>query len=304
MLTTPASQLLARARRVRLAPYGAATSALAGGYRSAFRGTGMEYEESREYAPGDDVSAMDWKATARLGRPFVKRLREERSRTLMLAVDASPSMAFAATGPSLFETAALAAVTLAVSAQANRDRVGLVLFSDRVEAFLPPSAGPAVPFAVARTLAEARPVGKITDPAPALDLAACALAHRAVVFVLSDFLAGTFAAPLGRLASRHDVAAAFLTARDDHDLPPAGLITATGLESGGLALIDCADPAARARYAAARAERRGQAMAQFAAAGVDVLTLAVGQPPAPALQAFFRRRARPGGRASRVAVPA
>lgn len=303
MLTSEASQLLARARRVRLAPYGAATTALAGSYRSAFRGTGMEYEESREYAPGDDVSAMDWKATARLGRPFVKRLREERSRTLMLAVDVSPSMAFAAAGPSLYETAALAAVTLAVSAVANRDRVGLVLFSDRVEAFVPPSAGPAVPFAVARALTETRPTGTATDPAPALALARTALAHRAVVFVLSDFLAGGFTAPLGRLAARHDVAAACLTLGDDRVLPPAGLIAVTDLETGGLMVLDCGNPAARARYAVARAARRGQTLARLAAAGVDVLTLAAHAPPAPALQAFFRSRAQPArpGRRGRPA---
>ena len=303
MLTIQASQLLARAQRVRLTPSGTAAAALAGSYRSAFRGSGMEYEESREYAPGDDVSAMDWKATARLGRPFVKRLREERSRTFLLAVDVSPSMAFAAAGPSPYETAALAAVTLALSAAANRDRVGLVLFSDRVEAFLPPTAGPAVPFAVARALAETRPTGRDTDPAPALALAGVALAHRAVVFVLSDFLAGEFTAPLGRLAARNDVAAAVLTTPDDRALPPAGLLTATDLETGGLAVIDCGNPAVRARYAAARAARRSQTMASLGAVGVDVLTLAAGLPPAPALQAFFRRRAQPGyhsGRARRA----
>jgi len=297
--TTKASQLLAQAQRVRLLPSGTAAAALAGSYRSAFRGSGMEYEESREYVPGDDVAAMDWKATARLGRPFVKRLREERSRTFMLAVDASPSMTFAAAGASLYATAALAAVTLALSAAANRDRVGLVLFSDRVEAFLPPSAGSAVPFAVARALTETRPTGRDTDPAPALTLAGVALAHRAVVFVLSDFLAGEFVAPLGRLAARHDVAAAFLTSRDDRVLPPAGLIAATDLETGGLAVIDCGNPAVRARYAAARTARRSQMMRRLAAAGVDVLALAAEAPPAPALQAFFRRRAQPAHRGRR-----
>ncbi|MHC1790101.1 DUF58 domain-containing protein [Solidesulfovibrio sp.] len=298
MLTIAASQLLARAHRVRLDPSGTAADALAGRYRSAYRGAGMEYEESREYAPGDDVSAMDWKATARLGRPFVKRLREERSRTLMLVVDISPSMAFAAAGPSLYETAAVAAVTLAVSAAASRDRVGLALFTDRVEAFLPPRAGAAVPFAVARALAETVPAGRATDPAPALTLARTALAHRAVVVVLSDFLAGEFVAPLGSLAARHDVAAAVLTAPEATALPPAGLVAVTDLETGGRAVLDCGNPAARARYAAAKTRLRQETMARLTAARVDVLTLAADAPPAAALEAFFRRRARPGrGRA-------
>lgn len=288
-----ASQLLARARRVRLFQNGAADAPLAGVYRCAYRGAGMEYEESREYTPGDDVAAMDWKATARLGRPFVKRYREERSRTLMLAVDASPSMAFAAAGPSLYETAAIAAVTLAVSAAASRDRVGLVLFTDRVEAFVPPTAGPAMPYAVARTLAETVPAGRRTDPGPAFALAATALAHRAVVFVLSDFLAGDFTLPLGRLASRHNVAAACLAANDQGSLPPAGLVTVTDLETGGATLLDCGNPAARARYAAARTQGRSQTLAALAAVGVDVLTLPAAAPPAPALAAFFRRRAGP-----------
>ncbi|KHK00857.1 DUF58 domain-containing protein [Desulfovibrio sp. TomC] len=286
-----AAQLLARARRVRLFQNGAADAPLAGVYRSAYRGAGMEYEESREYTPGDDVAAMDWKATARLGRPFVKRYREERSRTLMLAVDASPSMAFAAAGPSLYETAAVAAVTLAVSAAASRDRVGLVLFTDRVEAFVPPTAGPAMPYAVARTLAETIPAGRTTDPAPALALAATALAHRAVVFVLSDFLAGEFTVPLGRLAARHDVAAACLAANDQTSLPPAGLVTVTDLETGGAALLDCGNSAARSRYAAAREQSRRQTLAALAAVGAEVLTLPGNTPPAPALAAFFRRRA-------------
>jgi uncharacterized protein (DUF58 family) len=295
-----ASQLLAQARRVRLFHHGTTSAPLAGVYRCAYRGAGMEYEESREYAPGDDVAAMDWKATARLGRPFVKRYREERSRTLMLAVDASPSMAFAAAGPPLFETAAVAAVTLAVSAAASRDRVGLVLFTDRVEAFVPPTAGPAMPQAVARALAETRPTGRATDPAPAFALAATALAHRAVVFVLSDFLAGDFTTPLGRLAARHTVAAACLaTANDEAGLPRAGLVTVADLETGAVAVLDCGSPAARARYAAARSQGRDQILAGLAAAGVDVLTLTANAPPAPALAAFFRRRAgatRPGRR--------
>jgi uncharacterized protein (DUF58 family) len=286
-----ASHLLAQARRLRLSPGLAAAAPLAGDYRSAYRGAGMEYEESREYAPGDDVAAMDWKATARLGRPFVKRLREERSRTLMLAVDASPSMTCPCPVTPLFDTAALAAVSLAVSAAASRDRVGLVLFTDRVEAFLPPRAGPGVPVAVARLLAETRPAGRMTDPGPALALAEAALSHRSILFVLSDFLSDAFAAPLGRLAARHDVAAACLVPDDAACLPPYGHITAADPEDGPPVAIDCASPAARARYAAARAAGRAAALAALSRLGPDTLTLATAEHPAKALEAYLRSRA-------------
>jgi uncharacterized protein (DUF58 family) len=279
---------------LRLSPQLAAAAPLAGEYRGAYLGTGMEYEESREYAPGDDVAAMDWKATARLGRPFVKRFREERSLTLLLAVDLSPSMTCPCPREPLSLTAAVAAVTLAVSAAVSRDRIGLVLFTDRVEAFLPPRAGPAVPVAVARLLAETRPLGRGTDPGPALELAAAALVHRSAVMLFSDFLSGDFAAPLGRLAARHDVAAGFVVADDDACLPPAGLVAAADPEDGRKVVIDCAAPADRARFAAGRQARREAGREALARAGVRTLTLPAGEHPAEALGAYLRRRARRG----------
>ncbi|MHC1713799.1 MAG: DUF58 domain-containing protein [Solidesulfovibrio sp.] len=290
-----AAQLIAKARRVSLRGWRATDAALAGHYRSAFRGSGMEFEETREYAPGDDVSAIDWKVTARMGRPFVKRFREERQRTVMLAVDVSRSMTFAAAGPPLGETAAVAAVTLAISAAASRDRVGLVLFSDRIEGFIPPGKGPSQSFAVARALAETQPIGTGTDPAAALALLAATVTHRAIIFVFSDFLAGDFATPLGRLTARHDVAAACLTAENGDLLPPYGLLTVADLETGQTTTLDCGNPKTRARYAAARNARREQTLATLRAANVDIVELPAHTPPAPALDAFFRKRVR-GGR--------
>lgn len=285
-----AAQLLAEARRVSLGGWRATDAALAGNYRSAFRGLGLEFEETREYAPGDDVSAIDWKVTARMGRPFVKRFREERQRTVMLALDTSRSMTFAANGASLGRTAALAAVTLAVSAAASRDRIGLVLFSDRVEAFVPPSQRPAQPFAVARALVETKPKGRGTDPGAALALVGATLRQSSVLFVFSDFLSEGFAAPIGRLAARHEVVAICLAAKEDELLPPYGLLTVADLETGQRATLDCGNPKTRARYLAARKARSDQSLAQLRAAGADILELAADRPPAPDLDAFFRRR--------------
>jgi len=198
-----ASELLARARRVRIHGRGPADAALTGEYRCAFRGSGMEFEDTREYAPGDDVSAIDWKVTARLGRPFVKRFREERQRTVMLVVDVSRSMRFGV--PPLLETAAEAAVVLAISCAASRDRVGCLLFSDRVERFVPPGKGPGQAFAVAAALAETVPAGTATDPGPALTFLDASVRRRAILFVFSDFLADGFSPTWGRLAARHDL---------------------------------------------------------------------------------------------------
>jgi len=283
-----ASELLARARCVRIHSRGLADAALTGEYRCAFRGSGMEFEDSREYAPGDDVSAIDWKVTARLGRPFVKRFREERQRTVMLAVDVSRSMGFGA--PPLVETAAEAAVVLAVSCTASRDRVGCLLFSDRVERFVPPGKGLGQAFAVADALAETVPAGTATDPGPALTFLDAALRRRAILFVFSDFLTDAFPPTWGRLAARHDLTAAFVAAPDLALLPAAGLVSVADLETGREALVDCGDPRVRRRYAAARLDRRRQAMTALRGVGADILELPATGAMAPALAAFFRRR--------------
>jgi len=285
-----ASELLARARRVRIHGRGPADAALTGEYRCAFRGSGMEFEDTREYAPGDDVSAIDWKVTARLGRPFVKRFREERQRTVMLVVDVSRSMRFGV--PPLLETAAEAAVVLAISCAASRDRVGCLLFSDRVERFVPPGKGPGQAFAVAAALAETVPAGTATDPGPALTFLDASVRRRAILFVFSDFLADGFSPTWGRLAARHDLTAAFVAAPDLTLLPTAGLIRVADLETGRESLVDCGDARARRRYAAARVDRRRQAMAALRGVGADILELPAAGPMAPSLAAFFRRRER------------
>lgn len=294
-----ARQLLAAARRVRLGGFSPARETLAGGYRAAYRGLGVEYEESREYVPGDDVAAMDWKVTARLGRPFIKRFREERARTLMLAVDVSRSMTAGPGRRPPLETAALAAVILAVSAAASRDRVGLVLFSDRVEAFLPPGKGPGQAHGLAAVLAGTTPAGRGTDPAPALELIAATLTHRSPVFVLSDFLGPAMPAPLGRLAARHEVTAVVVSQEGETPLPPYGLVAVTDAETGRQAVFDCGDAGARKRLAASRLREREARLAGLRELGADVLELVGDADPAVALQAFFRQRRRPGRRLTR-----
>ncbi|MEA4855146.1 DUF58 domain-containing protein [Solidesulfovibrio sp.] len=292
------SALLAAARRVRLTGFSPARDALAGGYRSAYRGYGLEYEESREYAPGDDAAALDWKVTARLSRPFVKRFREERARTVMLAVDVSASMA-AGTGPGdTAFAAALAAVILARSAAASRDRVGLVLFSDRVEAFVPPGKGPGQERGVAAVLAGAAPRGRGTDPRPALALVAAALAHRSPVFLVSDFAGADFAAALGSLAARHDVTAVVVGGAGQEFSPPRGILTVADVETGRRLTIDCAGQAARAKLAAVRREARQATLVALRRAGAGVVEIDPAAHPGPALAAHFRRRARPAGYAS------
>ncbi|EFL52449.1 protein of unknown function DUF58 [Solidesulfovibrio fructosivorans JJ]] len=287
-------QLLAAARRVRLRGHAPATEAATGGYRSAFRGAGLEFEEFREYAPGDDASSIDWKVTARLGRPFVKRYREERARTVMLAVDASPSMRASSDAPSPFFSAALAAVTLAVSAADSRDRVGLIVFSDRVETFVPPGKGRGQPHAVAAALAGAAPAGVGTDPRPALDLLAAVMRRRCVLFVFTDAFGADFAPALGPFAARHEVTLGLLRGGRSAVLPPYGLLRLAEAETGRHAVVDCGNARARERYARAVRERDAALRAGLAAAGVGVLELAVGDAPGPALDAYFRRRARPG----------
>lgn len=289
-----ASRLLARARRIRLPGRAPTDADLAGEYRSAFRGAGMEFEDCREYAPGDDTAAIDWKVTARLGRPFVKRFREERERLVLVAVDLSRSMACGE--PPLVEGAAEAAVVLAVSCAANRDRVGLVLFSDRVEAFVPPGKGPGQAMTVAAALAGTRPAGTATDPDPAIALLAATARRRSTIFVFSDFLAPGFAPGLGRLAGRHDLIAGLVAAPEADLLPESGLVTVADAETGRRVVLDRGSAKARARYAAARAQTRAATREALRGVGADVLDLPAAGPMAPVLAAFFHRReGRAGG---------
>jgi uncharacterized protein (DUF58 family) len=273
------------------------SSAFAGGYRSAFRGGGVEFEESRPYAPGDDVHRLDWNALARTGTPYVKRFREERDQSVVLAVDRSGSMAFASAGRTKAALAAHAAALVAGAAARAGDRIGLVAFAREVEEELPPERGAPALFHRLERLAAA--AAAPTGPGglePVLARLELALRRPAVVILLSDFRDEALdrSAPAGlglaRLARRHDVVAAVVSDPREEELPAAGTVLLGDAERPGPRLRLRTSAAARERYRAAAAERRVRLERALRAGGADVVWLRTDRDPLLPLARFFARR--------------
>ncbi len=217
------------------------TDALAGEYESAFKGRGMEFEEVREYQPGDDVRHIDWNVTARTGHPHVKVHREERELTVILLVDVSSSGAFGSTGKLKNEVAAEVAAVLAYAAIRSNDRVGLIIFTDGIERYIPPKKGRAHVWRVIREILTFRPTRRATDLEGALEFLGKVTRRRAVVFVISDFLDEGYSDRLRVGARRHDMTAVSVTDPREVDLPSIGLIELEDAETGEVILVDTRD---------------------------------------------------------------
>ncbi len=215
--------------------------AFAGEYESAFRGRGMEFEEVREYQPGDDIRHIDWNVTARMGLPFVKTYREERELTVMLMVDVSSSGAFGSGTKLKNEVAAEIAALLAYTAIKSNDRVGLIIFSDRIEHFIPPKKGRSHVWRVIRDILTFRTPRRRTDLQQALEYMEKVLSGRVVVFVISDFLDEGYEDALRLSARRHDLTAIVVRDRREEELPRIGLIELEDAETGETILVDTSD---------------------------------------------------------------
>jgi uncharacterized protein (DUF58 family) len=307
-LRTPAApgsarELLQRVRRIEITTRRAVEGTLAGQYHSVFKGRGMEVSEVRPYAPGDEVRAIDWNVTARTGALHVKRFTEERELTVMLLVDLSGSAEFGSAARSKAEVAAEIAALLALSAVQNGDRVGLVLFTDRIERFVPPRRGRRHALRLVSEVLQARPAGRGTAVGAALELLRRAMRRHTVSFVLSDFLEGAGAPPpfpfewaLEVASRKHDLVPVRLSDRRERDLPAAGLAWIEDPETGAIARVDLGDRAVRARFAAA-SRAHDEALARlFARLALDhAVVLADDADYVTPLLAFFRARARRRG---------
>jgi uncharacterized protein (DUF58 family) len=275
------------------------TDTMVGAYLSHFKGRGMDFEELREYIPGDDVRDIDWNVTHRLGRPFVKRFREERELTAVLAVDISASSRFGSASRSKREFAAEIAATLAMSAAKNGDKVALLLFTDETELFVPPRKGRRQILRIVRELLMFQPRRRGTNVAGALSFLNHVLHRRAIVFLLTDFLHGDGAerpqgrdviAELGLTNIRHDVVCLHLHDPRESELPDAGLVTIEDAETGELLELDSGRRSVRERFATTNAARLAELDLALNRTGVDTLRLNTTEPYAPALQRFFEIR--------------
>jgi uncharacterized protein (DUF58 family) len=276
------------------------SSAFAGGYRSAFRGGGIEFEESRPYLPGDDVRALDWNATARSGVPYVKRFREERDQTVVLAVDVSASMGFASAGRAKAALAAHAAALIAAAAGRAGDRVGLLSFDTAIRSEIPAERGEAHTWRILRALvATARETSGGTKLETVISRLNAGFRRRAIVFVFSDFRDERFLdtqaegrpgrSELVALARRHDLVAVAISDPREEEIPDAGIVRLADPEAPlRLVTFDTRSARARARYRAACAMRGRALERRLRADGADLLALRTDRDPLPALTRFFQ----------------
>lgn len=269
-----------------------ATEALLGGeVRSVFRGTGMEFTDVRPYAEGDDVRHLDWNLLARTGLPYVKLYTETRELTLLLVLDRSRSTAVGEPEPKSSRAVEVASLLALVAAQ-QQDRVGLVAFGERVGPVMPPGRGRRHAYAIVQRLFELDTEGGATDLAGALRAAGALLKRRALVVVLSDFLAPDWETPLKGLAARHEVTAISLDDSRETALPTGGWVQLEGAERGGAVLFDSSDQTARRRAEAVARRQRLRRSATFAAAGVREVIIRTDGDYLPVLRAAFGRQGR------------
>lgn len=292
--------LMKEVRRLQVRTKRRVEGLFAGEYHTAFKGRGIEFADVREYEPGDDVRAIDWNVTARSGKPFIKRFVEERELTVFLAVDLSASEVFgSASGPGsrLKRRIAIeAAAVLALSASANHDRVGLCLFTDDVELFLPPGKGRGNSSRLLRELLSFEPRSKGTDLGRVLLRLGHVLPRRGIVFLLSDFLTPggvvSFERPLRLLARKQEVIGLHITDPRESELPDVGIVEVVDPETGTLQLLDTSSRSMRTRYKAAALKREAELAEVFGRTKSDRVVLRTDRPFVTDLVRYFQMRER------------
>jgi uncharacterized protein (DUF58 family) len=307
-------EILKKIRQIEIRTNRLVSETLAGQYHSVFKGQGMNFDEVREYQPGDEVRTIDWNVTARMNHPFVKKFVEERELTLMLVVDVSGSGLFGSYEQSKRELAAEIASVLAFSAIRNNDKVGLILFTDEVEKFIPPRKGRSHVLRVIREVLFFGPERRGTDLNGALEFLLRVTPHRAIAVVISDFIGSPAQATSSRrrklrpqimllesLAQasftmlrqanrRHDVVAVQIADRYELELPAIGRLILNDAETGEVVEVNTGDERKRAAFAERQARAQADLARLFRSAGIDAIQLRTDQPYAAALGRFFETR--------------
>jgi uncharacterized protein (DUF58 family) len=293
-------EIIKKIRQIEIRTNRLVTESLAGAYHSVFKGQGMNFDEVREYQPGDDVRTIDWNVTARMNHPFIKKFVEERELTLMLLVDVSGSGLFGSRAQSKRELAAEIASVLAFSAIRNNDKVGLLLFTDEVEKFIPPRKGRGHVLRVIREVLFFEPKRRGTDLINALEFMGRVLPHRSIAVVISDFQtpqsSGALPLPIQtalRIANRrHDVVTVQITDRYEMQLPALGRLTLEDAETGEILEINTSDPGSRDAFALRRQKQLNDLARQFRSSGIDSIQLRTDESYSAALGNFFETRER------------
>ncbi len=292
-------EIMASVRRIEIRTRRLVEEVFSGEYHSVFKGTGMEFREVREYVAGDDIRTIDWNVTARTGDPFVKLFEEERELTVMLVVDMSRSGWFGSGERTKVEVAAELCGVLAFSAIANKDKVGLLLFSDRVEKFIPPKKGKSHVLRLIRELLTFTPEGRGTDLNEPLRLLGSVLKRKATVFLVSDFWSGDFTTSLSVLGRRHDVVAVRIRDPRETALPDVGLVHWVDAESGQTVLVDTSSPETGRQLSLRATAHDGALDKTLASRGVDIVDIDVTRSYVEPLRKFFLAREGRTGRRGR-----
>lgn len=283
-------EILKQVRRIEITTNRIVNETMSGRYESVFKGHGIEFEEVREYQPGDEVRSIDWNVTARTGKPFIKRFVEERELTVVFAVDLSRSMAFGSVRAFKQRAATELCAALAFSAIKHQDKIGLLLFTDRIERFIPPKKGAKHVLRVIREVLSFEPQGRSTEVRVALDYLARVLRRRSVIFLVSDFFCADVCLPLAIANKRHDVIAVHLVDPRQEQLPSVGWIRLEDAETGGELALDSRQAGVRAAYARWAQDHHAQTKAMLSAASVDVVEVRTDRSYVDPLLTFFRMR--------------
>lgn len=294
--TTIPPEMLAAVRRIEIRTRRMVDEVFSGEYHSVFRGRGVEFREVREYMPGDDVRTIDWNVTARTGDPFVKQFEEERELTVVLVADVSASGRFGSAERTRAETAAELCGVLAFAATSNKDKVGLLLFSDHVEKYIPPGKGRSHVLRIIRELLGYRPQGVRTDLVPPLETLGRVLKRKATVFLVSDFWTGDFSRSLRTVGRRHDCVAVRLRDPRERDIPDVGLVQWRDAETGRTMIVDTASSAARSQLVERVRRHDRQLERDLRQAGVDLIDVDITGSYVDPLHQFFAARVGRGGR--------
>jgi len=285
-------ETLKKIRRIQITTSRMVTDVFAGHYHSVFKGQGMEFEEVREYQPGDDIRSIDWNVTARTGHPFVKKFREERELTIMLLLDMSASSYFGTVNKLKSQVAAELCSVLAMSAIKNNDKVGLIAFTDKIEKFVPPRKGLSHVMRIIREAIFFKPEGRGTDIPAALEYLNRTTSRRTVTFFISDFFAEDYKRPLAVANKRHDIIAVSVTDPREIDMPDIGIVNLEDAETGRSFLIDTSSFAVRKKYNLDAVSMHAQRDQIFRSVNVDHINIRTDEPYTGALYKFFKMRER------------
>lgn len=285
-------ELIKKIRQIQIYTSRMVDTSFAGQYESVFKGRGMQFDEVREYAPGDDVRTIDWNVTARTGRPYIKRFIEEREMTVVFAVDLSASGDFGTINKAKNELAAEFCAVMAFAAAKSNDKVGLLIFADRIELYIPPKKGISHMLRLIRELLYFKMPKRKTDISHALDYLAKVVRKRATLFLVSDFIETDFKKSLGLLNKRHDVIAVSVRDRAETVLPSVGLIEFTDAETGENILVDTSSRQFRNKYSAACAQQFGELQNMLRTMNVDCISISTDKPYIQDLVRFFHMRRR------------